>query len=109
MDWLTTDAFRLFARKVVLSDGAGALYLRRQPDQDPAVELRAVTQPHLFSKEQTRAQAARLVLALGRLGGHQNRPSDGMPGWMTLWRGWSQLQIMVAVVAKLKPPRSGGT
>jgi len=27
-----------------------------------------------------------------------------MPGWMTLWRGWSQLQIMVAVVADLKPP-----
>lgn len=52
---------------------------------------------------------AEFLLALGRLGGHQNRPSDGMPGWITLWRGWSQLQIMVAVVANLKPRRSGGT
>src|SRR5438093_6335231 len=33
MDWLTTDAYRLFARKVILSDGAGALYLRRDTHQ----------------------------------------------------------------------------
>jgi hypothetical protein len=49
------------------------------------------------------------LLALARLGGHQNRPSDGMPGWMTLWRGWSQLQVMAAVVTALNPSRSGGT
>jgi hypothetical protein len=35
------------------------------------------------------------VLALGKLGGHLNRKSDGMPGWITLWRGWLQLQPMV--------------
>jgi hypothetical protein len=35
------------------------------------------------------------VLALGRLGGHQNRKADGMPGWLTLWRGWQQLQAML--------------
>jgi transposase-like protein len=34
-------------------------------------------------------------LALGRLGGHQNRKRDGRPGWLTLWRGWTKLQIMV--------------
>src|SRR5881397_1263046 len=28
MDWLTSDAYRLFNRRAVLSDGAGALYLR---------------------------------------------------------------------------------
>jgi 3-oxoacyl-(acyl-carrier-protein) synthase len=28
MDWLTADAYRLFERKVVLSEGAGAVYLR---------------------------------------------------------------------------------
>jgi hypothetical protein len=31
-------------------------------------------------------------LALGRLGGHMNRKGDGMPGWMTLWRGMDRLQ-----------------
>jgi hypothetical protein len=36
------------------------------------------------------------TLALGRLGGHLGRKSDGLPGWQTLWRGWNQLQGMVA-------------
>lgn len=35
------------------------------------------------------------VLALGRLGGHQNRKGDGLPGWLTLWRGWQELQAML--------------
>jgi hypothetical protein len=34
-------------------------------------------------------------LALARLGGHQNRKGDGLPGWQTLWRGWCRLQTMV--------------
>jgi len=32
---------------------------------------------------------------VARLGGHQNRKCDGMPGWLTLWRGWMRLQAMV--------------
>ena len=28
-----------------------------------------------------------VLLAVDRLGGHMNRKSDGMPGWLTLWRG----------------------
>jgi hypothetical protein len=35
------------------------------------------------------------LLALARLGGHLNRKSDGLPGWLTLWRGWERLQPMV--------------
>ena len=34
-------------------------------------------------------------LALARRGGHQNRNSDGPPGWLVLWRGWTTLQAMV--------------
>jgi hypothetical protein len=34
-------------------------------------------------------------LALGRLGGHMNRKSDGNPGWLVLWRGWTKLQSML--------------
>jgi hypothetical protein len=48
------------------------------------------------------------LLALGRLGGHQNRPSDGPPGWLTLWRGWAKLQPMLQGAA-LASGRSGGT
>lgn len=34
-------------------------------------------------------------LHVARLGGHQNRKCDGLPGWLTLWRGWARLQAMV--------------
>ena len=27
-------------------------------------------------------------LAIAKLGGFQARPSDGDPGWLTIWRGW---------------------
>jgi hypothetical protein len=36
-----------------------------------------------------------VALALGKLGGHLNRKRDGLPGWITLWRGWLQLQALV--------------
>jgi hypothetical protein len=36
------------------------------------------------------------TLALARLGGHQNRKCDGLPGWQTLWRGWNQLHAMIS-------------
>ena len=48
------------------------------------------------------------LMALGRLGGHQNRPSDGPPGWITLWRGWARLQERVAG-AEMALRRSGGS
>jgi hypothetical protein len=35
------------------------------------------------------------TLALGRLGGHLNRKGDGLPGWITLWRGWERLHTML--------------
>lgn len=33
--------------------------------------------------------------ALARLGGHQNRRGDKRPGWLILWRGWTNLQAML--------------
>ncbi len=36
-----------------------------------------------------------VVLAIGRLGGHMNRRRDGMPGWITLWRGMKVLRLLV--------------
>jgi len=32
---------------------------------------------------------------LARLGGFIGRKSDGEPGWMTIWRGWQKLYLMV--------------
>jgi hypothetical protein len=34
-------------------------------------------------------------LALARLGGHQNYPSSKRPGWILLWRGWTELNAQV--------------
>lgn len=62
-DWLTADAFHLFSRKLVLADGAGALYLKRQADGSPAAELRSITNSHLFYQRQTRLQAVRRLRA----------------------------------------------
>jgi hypothetical protein len=44
-------------------------------------------------------------LALARLGGHQNRKSDGHPGWLTLWRGWNDLHLMVLGAQAVDPKR----
>jgi hypothetical protein len=57
-------------------------------------------------------------LALGRLGGHQNRKGDPPPGWLVLSRGWTLLQAMVQGVEAMRrcrnqpvatgePPRAG--
>ena len=43
----------------------------------------------------TLTTVASVLLALGRLGGHMNRRGDGMPGWITLWRGMKALRLMV--------------
>ena len=34
-------------------------------------------------------------MALARLGGHSNRKSSPLPGWLVLWRGWEKLQLMI--------------
>lgn len=47
--------------------------------------------------------------ALARLGGHMNRKSDGPPGWLVLWRGWTKLHWMVtAVENSRRRPRNRG-
>jgi hypothetical protein len=61
LDWLTMEAYRLFSRSVVVSEGAGALYLKREKPKGRAVAVRAITEPHLFLDAHTRLQAARNV------------------------------------------------
>ena len=61
MDWLTADAFRLFTRRLVLSDGAGALYLRGGAVDGRGVELAAITDSHLFWDRAGRVSATRMV------------------------------------------------
>ncbi len=42
------------------------------------------------------------IMALGRMGGHLNRKGDGLPGWITLWRGWAELCIRVDATMRTK-------
>jgi len=95
LDWLTTDAFRLFEPGVVLSSGAGALYLRREPQNNPAIQLRAVTQPHLFVASQSRHHAARRARAELGGGGANQLLCDGLQGLpridspeLDAWQDW---------------------
>ena len=55
--------------------------------------------PHLTAKE--------FLHALARLGGHLGRPSDRLPGWLVLWRGWTELQRLVEGIELARLERSG--
>lgn len=49
-----------------------------------------------------------VALAIGRLGGHMNRKRDGLPGWITLFRGMSVLNnFVVGARLALKLKRFG--
>jgi hypothetical protein len=37
---------------------------------------------------------ATLLIAIARMGGFIGRRSDGLPGWITIWRGWTRLSAM---------------
>jgi hypothetical protein len=39
--------------------------------------------------------AKEFLYALARLGGHLGRAGDRLPGWLVLWRGWTELQRLV--------------
>lgn len=48
-----------------------------------------------------------VAMALGRLGGHMNRKADGMPGFLTLWKGYRKLTAMVDGYLLAKPKTYG--
>jgi Transposase DNA-binding len=60
-----------------LARRAARLHRRAHPPPGPDMSLRQ------FSVE------------LAKLGGFMGRKSDGSPGWLTLWRGWEKLQLMI--------------
>jgi hypothetical protein len=79
--------------------------LAREHPQAPCTLLLATMQWQAlyayFHKHRPRADTplptiGEAVRWIGRLGGHLNRKRDGMPGVRTLWRGWRDLDILVA-------------
>jgi 3-oxoacyl-(acyl-carrier-protein) synthase len=96
MDWLTADAMRLFEHSTIVSDGAGALYLKREPSGNLNVRLHAITSPHLFCRRKSRAvaiAAARVELASvgrnellcdGLMGNHRADHEE-----QSAWQNWA--------------------
>ena len=41
-----------------------------------------------------RANAA-TMRAIARMGGYLGRKHDGPPGWLSIWRGWPRLRLMI--------------
>lgn len=49
---------------------------------------------HKFGKPKGGWTNHNLLLAVARVGGFIGRKNDGMPGWLTIWRGWQRLMWM---------------
>ncbi len=77
---------------------------RQEPNAPCTIILSDYAWKSLFAKFEKKPLTAdtpvptvrQAILWIGRLGGHLNRKSDGMPGVRTLWRGWRDLTILVA-------------
>jgi hypothetical protein len=80
IDWITSHAFRLFNRDVILSDGAGALYLRREHATANAVRLAAITDSHLFTSGTPRLEAVRKMRRQLSFNGTTTTLVDGLQG-----------------------------
>jgi hypothetical protein len=113
IDWLTSHAFQLFHRDIVLSEGAGAVYLRcGVPASDPArieatsqhagsetgapVRLAAITDSHLFTTAQPRAAAVRRTRQQLLLNGNSSLLVDGLQNLprydeaeSVAWKDWT--------------------
>lgn len=102
MDWLTAGATRLFERNTIFSDGAGALYLRRESNQSPAIALKAISDSHLFCGPNKRVSAIEAMRA--QLDGTANAIllSDGLQGRphadrdeAAVWKDWPGARVSV--------------
>lgn len=70
---------------------------RLVPDAPPAASGLSELELQVLAAKTARplTTVREVALALGRLGGHLNRKPDGLPGWITLWRGYVTLQTLV--------------
>jgi hypothetical protein len=85
-------------------------HARTEPDR-PAVEVVPPRYVNLLKlarglSRATALSAGRFYRELAVLGGFLGRKHDGDPGWITIWRGWEKLQLMmrgVEAAAELGP------
>jgi hypothetical protein len=100
-----TDTERLEPAIALLSGVATTLLNLRAASELPDAKTRPATdvvdQAYVEVLSLWRYQKSKALtihdffFALARLGGHQNYPSSKRPGWLLLWRGWTELQALV--------------
>ena len=103
LDWLTAEAFHLFARDVVVADGAGAIYMGG--DQGNRVQLSAVTDPALYTSRNGRVRAMEQVRKQITNSHDSGLLCDSLKGIPALdqaeeeaWAGWSGGRLSPAKV-----------
>jgi hypothetical protein len=98
MDWPTLDSFHLFAKRVICSEGAGAVYLSNNP---VGVEVAAITDPALYSDKASKLQATDTIRRdLGKCFDADSILCDSRVGVSTFdrpdektWSDWSGKRI----------------
>ena len=86
--------------------------MARKDDPRPATEV--IDEPYVealslwrWKERRMQITANEFLYALARLGGHQGRTQDRVPGWLVLWRGWMELQRLVEGMLLGRLKRSG--
>jgi len=79
---------------------------RHRPDEPVEVESFGASALELLSVKYEMPKGGwtnrSVLIAVARLGGFLARKQDGMPGWQTIWRGWSKLMCMCEGLEILK-------
>jgi 3-oxoacyl-(acyl-carrier-protein) synthase len=101
IDWLTADALRLFDRKLVPSEGAGAILLSRKPS---GIMLTAVTNEHLYTAASPDVALARMRVELTKAGESQLVMSNAISG-SRVFRAESNLWPMQFKKGNLSRPK----
>lgn len=87
------------------------LLARARPDERVDVTHFGVEAVEILSQRFGRPSGgwthATLLIAVARLGGFLARRGDGMPGWITIWRGWQRLMTMTDGVKTLSRSAKG--
>ncbi len=79
-DWITSEAFNLFDRDVIMSEGGGAVYLRAESEGSRGVVLAKVTDPQPYTRQVSRRQAVERVRKQITNGSTQDLLCDSLHG-----------------------------
>jgi len=72
----------------------------RQEDKEREAAKRHVESNHLsvvalmLGKPEEQISVGEYWRQMAKLGGWLGRKNDGAPGWLTIWRGWQQIELM---------------